>query len=246
MTGMALGKVESPRLNPRTMYTFTFLCAFGLLPALLEAVTSSEKTEIVNKHNALRRGVTPTASDMLKMTWNNEAANNAQQWADGCSMKHSPDSNRVIATSGCGENLYMSSSKDSWSDAIQDWYDEVKDWRYGQGSINGGVIGHFTQVVWYRSNQVGCAMAYCPNAKYKYFYVCHYCPPGNYQYTHPYNDGSSCADCPNACDNKLCTNPCPYSDRYSNCPDLKKQHGCSHSDVADWCPASCKCTNQII
>ncbi|XP_058469750.1 cysteine-rich venom protein-like [Solea solea] len=210
------------------------------------AVTSSEKTEIVNKHNALRRGVTPTPSDMLKMTWNNDAAANAQQWANGCSMNHSPGSNRVIPTSGCGENLYMSGNKDSWSDAIQSWYDEVKDWRYGQGSINGGVIGHFTQIVWYRSNQVGCAMAYCPNASYKYFYVCHYCPPGNYQYTHPYNDGASCADCPNACDNKLCTNPCPYSDQYSNCPELKKEHGCSNSAVASWCPASCQCTTEII
>lgn len=33
------------------------------------------------------------------------------------------------------------------------------------------------QVVWYNSNQIGCAMAYCPNSTYKYFYVCHYCPP---------------------------------------------------------------------
>lgn len=40
----------------------------------------------------------------------------------------------------------MSSQKNSWSDAIQSWYDEVKDWRYGVGSVNGGVVGHFTQV----------------------------------------------------------------------------------------------------
>lgn len=30
------------------------------------------------------------------------------------------------------------------------------------------------QVVWYRSNQVGCAMATCPGGN---FYVCQYCPP---------------------------------------------------------------------
>ena len=37
---------------------------------------------------------------------------------------------------------------------------------------------HFcAQVVWYRSNKIGCAMAYCPNSQYKYFYVCQYCPP---------------------------------------------------------------------
>lgn len=52
----------------------------------------------------------------------------------------------LTAASGCGENLYMSSYKNSWSGAIQSWYDEVKDWRYGVGSVNGGVVGHFTQV----------------------------------------------------------------------------------------------------
>lgn len=41
-------------------------------------------------------------------------------------------------------------------------------------------------------------------------------------------------------------NPCPYTDKYTNCPELKQQHSCSNSNVASWCPASCKCTNQII
>uniref|UniRef100_A0A3B5B846 Serotriflin-like n=1 Tax=Stegastes partitus TaxID=144197 RepID=A0A3B5B846_9TELE len=206
--------------------------------------TSSEKNEIVNKHNALRRGVQPTARNMKKMSWNNEAAANAQKWANTCSMQHSPASSRQI-TSGCGENLYMSSSKNTWTSAIQRWYDEVKDWRYGVGSVNGGVVGHFTQIVWATSNKIGCARAYCPNSKYKYFYVCHYCPPGNYNFTNPYKSGTSCADCRNSCDNKLCTNPCPSTDQYSNCPELKQQWDCSHKDVASWCPASCKCTSQI-
>lgn len=52
----------------------------------------------------------------------------------------------LSAASGCGENLYMASYMNSWSNAVQAWYDEVKDWRYGVGSINGGVVGHFTQV----------------------------------------------------------------------------------------------------
>ncbi|KAM3861054.1 cysteine-rich venom protein-like [Diretmus argenteus] len=245
------------------MFTFTFLCALGLFAALQVPGTSAEdmedtlqqdsipmsssdQQEIVDKHNTLRRDVQPTASNMLKMSWNSEAAANAQRWANTCSMNHSPASSRKISTSGCGENLYMANAKNPWSNAVQAWYNEVKDWRYGKGSFNGGEVGHFTQVVWYRSNQVGCAVAYCPNAKYKYFYVCQYCPPGNYQLTHPYKSGPSCGDCPNACDNKLCTNPCPYADKFSNCPDLKKNYGCSNSSVASWCPASCKCTNEII
>lgn len=44
----------------------------------------------------------------------------------------------------------------------------------------------------------------------------------------------------------LPANPCPYADQYNNCPDLKQQWGCSNKDVASWCPASCKCTTQII
>ncbi|XP_057679030.1 serotriflin-like [Corythoichthys intestinalis] len=182
---------------------------------------------------------------MLKMSWNREAAANAQRWANTCSMKHSSPDQRKISTSGCGENLYMASYKNSWSGAIQSWYDEVKDWRYGVGSVNGRVVGHFTQIVWYSSNQLGCAMAYCPNSRYKYFYVCHYCPPGNYQLTRPYKSGPTCGDCPNACENKLCTNPCPYTDQYSNCPELKQQWGCNHPNVGSWCPASCKCGSQI-
>ncbi|XP_062293691.1 serotriflin-like [Scomber scombrus] len=246
-----------------TMYTFTFLCAFGLFAALQVPCTlaedadpmskdtvlasSSDASEIVDKHNELRRSVQPTASNMLKMSWNNEAQANAQRWANTCSMNHSPASSRKISTSGCGENLYMSSWQNTWSNAIQSWYDEVNDFRYGVGSVNGGVIGHYTQLAWYRSNQIGCAMAYCPNSQYKYFYVCHYCPPGNVgQTSRPYKAGPSCGDCPNACDNKLCTNPCPYTDQYSNCPELKQQWGCSHGDVASWCPASCKCSSQII
>ena len=34
----------------------------------------------------------------------------------------------------------------SWDAAIQAWYDEVKDFKFGQGSINGKPVGHYTQV----------------------------------------------------------------------------------------------------
>ncbi|MGH0134120.1 UNVERIFIED_CONTAM: hypothetical protein FKN15_004132 [Acipenser sinensis] len=104
----------------------------------------------------------------------------------------------------------MSSSANSWDMAVQAWYDEVKDFKYGVGSTNGAVVGHYTQVVWYRSNKVGCAVAHCPGSKYEYFYVCQYCPPGNDQnlLTTPYKAGPSCDDCPSACEDKLCTSGC--------------------------------------
>uniref|UniRef100_A0A3Q2DQD9 Cysteine rich secretory protein 3 n=1 Tax=Cyprinodon variegatus TaxID=28743 RepID=A0A3Q2DQD9_CYPVA len=186
-----------------------FLCVH-VLGAI--RATSAEQTEIVNKHNTLRRGVNPTASNMMKMSWNKEAAANAQAWAATCSMQHSSSSSREI-TSGCGENLYMSSSKNTWSNAIQTWYNEVKDYRYGVGSTNGGVVGHYTQVVWAKSNQVGCAMAYCPNSKYKYFYVCHYCPPSEILLLPSLHFSLIL----------LLLFFFQPNDQYSNCPELKQQ-----------------------
>ncbi len=34
---------------------------------------------------------------------------------------------------------------------------------------------------------------------------------------------------------------CPYNDKTSRCPHLKKRWGCTDVDVAIRCPASCKC-----
>ncbi|XP_048106870.1 cysteine-rich venom protein ENH2-like [Alosa alosa] len=36
---------------------------------------------------------------------------------------------------------------------VQSWYDEVNDFKYGVGSINSGIVGYYTQVVSYRSDQ---------------------------------------------------------------------------------------------
>ncbi|KAF3850017.1 hypothetical protein F7725_019736 [Dissostichus mawsoni] len=131
--------------------------------------------------------------------------------------------------------MYMSSSQDPWSNAIQDWYDEVQNWRYGVGSTNGRVV------VWYRSNKVGCGVAYYPNSQYKYFYVYQYCPPT----LAPANQYPPVVTAPTPATTNSAPTPVP-TDKYSNCPDLKQQETCSNADVASWFPASCKCTSQII
>uniref|UniRef100_A0A3P9NME7 SCP domain-containing protein n=1 Tax=Poecilia reticulata TaxID=8081 RepID=A0A3P9NME7_POERE len=125
----------------------------------------------------------------------------------------------LAAASGCGENLYMASFKNVWSNAIQAWYNEVADFRYGVRSINGGAVGHYSQVIWATSKNIG-----------------------NYNLTNPYKSGTSCGDCPSACD-RLQPN---CNDQQSSCPKPQQQWGCSHSDVASWSPTSCRCTTQII
>uniref|UniRef100_A0A3B3TR99 ShKT domain-containing protein n=1 Tax=Poecilia latipinna TaxID=48699 RepID=A0A3B3TR99_9TELE len=205
----------------RCVYVLCLLAAAALqLPGALADIQLSEVTRYSDRGQAERAAahVQPTTSNLLKIGWSSEAAT--------CSMKHSPSSSRVTSTSG--ENLYMP----SWTNAAQAWYDEVHDFRYGVGSINGGVVGLYTQVVWYRS------VTYCPNATYKWPLL----PHGPLLADPPLQVRADLRRMPRHRDN----NPCLYNDQYSNCPELQQQWGCSHSDVASWCPASCRRTNQII
>ncbi|XP_039078846.1 cysteine-rich secretory protein 3-like [Hyaena hyaena] len=227
-----------------------FFPANGQDPSFTDLSTTQIRVqqEIINKHNDLRRSVSPPASNMLKTEWNKKAAENAQNWANKCTLEHSHPEDRKTSTR-CGENLYMSSQPDSWSDAIQAWYDEYNDFIHGKGpKTPGAVVGHYTQVVWYSSYRIGCGVAYCPGQVYlKYYYVCQYCPAGNYRdkINTPYLEGKPCASCPNHCDNGLCTNVCEYENKYNNCNDLKKRLSCNYSLLKDNCKASCHCENKI-
>ncbi|XP_038199364.1 cysteine-rich secretory protein 1-like [Arvicola amphibius] len=208
----------------------------------------SIQEEIVNKHNELRQMVDPPASDLLEMEWDNEAKENAQAWANKCGYQHSPQESRNIENLRCGENIFMASYPASWSQAIQSWYDESNDFKFGSGPTTPGTaIGHYTQLVWNSSHQIGCGVAECPNHPLRYYYVCHYCPPGNFLnriYT-PYTVGEPCASCPNHCNAGLCTNRCYYEDKYSNCPSLKASLTCKHALTKENCKAACNCEDKI-
>ncbi|XP_023567704.1 cysteine-rich secretory protein 3-like [Octodon degus] len=178
--------------------------AFSALSTTLPEV----QKEIVNKHNELRRAVSPKASNMLKMEWSSAAAEKAQGWANQCKHGHSSKAYQKLNVS-CGENLFKSNVPFSWSAAIQSWYNENKDFTFGEGpKPPTAVVGHYTQVVWYSSFRVGCGTAYCPNfPRLKYSMVCEYCPAGNFEerlYT-PYKQGDPCASCPSHCEDGLCS-----------------------------------------
>ncbi|XP_008069246.1 cysteine-rich secretory protein 3-like [Carlito syrichta] len=243
-----------------TLFPVLLFLAAGLIPsfpangrknpAFTSLLTNQihVQREIVNKHNELRKTVSPSARNMLKMEWSNASAVNAQKWANQCTYEHSDSEERVTSLS-CGENLYMSSNPNSWSQAIQSWYDENYDFVFGVGPKSSDAkVGHYTQVAWYSSHLIGCGIAYCPSELIlKYYYVCHYCPAGNIvdrRYT-PYEQGVPCASCPNNCEGGLCTNSCKYQNEYSNCEDLKKQVTCKHETVKNDCKASCNCENKI-
>ncbi|CAL8259204.1 unnamed protein product [Boreogadus saida] len=201
------------------------------------------ENQIVDAHNAFRRAVQPSAANMLKMIWSNDVAALSQAWLDHCMLKHGPPSSRMLNGYELGENLFYSTSALDWATVITAWHNEVHHYTYPNGSENGESVGHYTQVVWNSSWQVGCGMTKCGST---YFYGCQYYRAGNYVGWPPYKEGTACDSCPNNCEDKLCTNPCQYINRFLNCPALKKEAGCGNHWVNLWCPAECKCPNEII
>ncbi|XP_021041440.1 cysteine-rich secretory protein 1-like [Mus caroli] len=112
----------------------------------ISTTKTSVQEEIVSKHNQLRRMVSPSGRDLLKLEWNHDAQENAQQWADKCTFRHSPIERRTTNLT-CDENLFMSSYLASWSSAIQEWYNEHKDLMYDVGPKQpNSMVGHYTQL----------------------------------------------------------------------------------------------------
>ncbi|XP_063735968.1 cysteine-rich venom protein pseudecin [Eleginops maclovinus] len=181
---------------------------------------------------------------MLQMSYDDQVAASAQAWVDQCDLAHGAPSTRMINGYELGENLYYASKPYPWTDVIKAWHSEVSRYLYPHGSTNGKTVGHYTQVVWSSSYKIGCGVKLCRNSIY--FYACHYYRAGNFRTWSPYKEGPTCDSCPNDCVDKLCTNPCPFINKYINCPTLKKLFGCTNVLVKAWCPAACECTTEII
>lgn len=104
------------------------------------------------------------------LAWSAQLAATAQQWANACDFSHS--------NNGLGENLAMGTSGAFPPGAqIQSWYDEIAKYTFAAGRFTSGT-GHFTQVVWRATTEVGCGVATCGGED---LLVCNYSPPGNFQ-----------------------------------------------------------------
>ncbi|XP_062971926.1 uncharacterized protein LOC134391934 [Elgaria multicarinata webbii] len=170
--------------------------------------TSPEKqVEIIDMINSIRRDVTPTARNMLKVTWSREASRNAKRWAAKCQFRSSPQEDRTTSLHMCGESITQTMIAKSWSDVFASWADKKVYYKYGVGPTDPKKnVYSYTQIIWYNSYLVGCALAYCPMNTFHFLYVCHFCPGGNTEekITTPYKEGPTCADCLNNCEDKLC------------------------------------------
>lgn len=124
-------------------------------------------------------------------------AASAQAWADHlkkrerCKMLHSKPDGRY------GENLYWASAL-QWSDGrrelqrvspdkvVNSWAGEKADYDYvNNRCAPGKMCGHYTQIVWRNTNEVGCAVAVCEDTQ-EQIWVCQYKPAGNWMGSKPY------------------------------------------------------------
>ncbi|XP_018576803.1 serotriflin-like [Anoplophora glabripennis] len=221
--------------------------------------------KILLYHNFFRSRVKPAASNMLRMKWHNGAANAAQNWADECqALVHDGLEGRYIDNYGsCGQNIFIATHKVPWLFAVKTWWLEKDEFTFGEPVNNSTIIGHYTQMVWAASHEIGCGISKCYQyvgnstiGRLFYNYVCNYCPAGNHpgKLDHPYKTGKPCGQCKRYCRNRLCLNACPYVNMWSNCEKLYKAHPhwLCHSNHTlggrhrfSFCKATCTCRHRI-
>ncbi|CAB3400268.1 unnamed protein product [Caenorhabditis bovis] len=179
-------------------------------------MSDQARMAFLNTHNKLRSSLAkglepdgiapgafaPQAKHMPKMRYNCTIEANARTYALNCVFEHSKPEQRPQ----CGENLYYRGSTNypkilSGEDASNAWWSELPD--IGVGSENRMTsqlfstgVGHYTQMAWDRTTDLGCYVAHCPSMTYS---VCQYYTPGNYMNEMIYEVGPPCtqdSDCP--------------------------------------------------
>ncbi|MFC0518057.1 CAP family protein [Mucilaginibacter angelicae] len=138
-------------------------------------ISAGDAQKVLDHHNMARKevGVSP-------LTWSKELAAYAQQWADhlASTKTFSHRQNRKY-----GENIFMGSGNYTPLDASLDWYSEKKGYTYSKIG-GGGSTGHYTQMIWKKTTEVGVGVAIADNGDI--YVVANYSPPGNYIGEFPY------------------------------------------------------------
>lgn len=117
------------------------------------------------------------------LSWNDQLASEARAWAKDLAARgrfeHSPD---APGKEPEGENLWAGTPRAFSPEAmIQLWAAEKRDYRPGvfpNNSRSGDVenVGHYTQLIWRSTQQVGCATAIGEKEE---ILVCRYSQAGN-------------------------------------------------------------------
>jgi hypothetical protein len=169
--------------------TWPFLgCAlFVLATPVCGQLQGNEQQELLSSHNVVRKDAEPTAVPALgPLTWSTTRASAAQSYANNCTFQHSPGA----VMGQYGENLYASSNipvpiRPTPATAVFSWSSEQQYYDYASNVCSApnppGTCGHYTQLVWRPSTQLGCGIKFCqvnspfgPSFPDWYIWVCQY------------------------------------------------------------------------
>lgn len=167
--------------------------------------THNEYRELINTGTvAGANGNYPLANPELgHLTWNETLAEVAQEYADQCTTGHNSNRQSQFVEKGgenvnIGENIaYHSYSnisgkipEEEVKNNIATWWEEHSVWDYQVFDSNANGAGHFTQIIWANTTEIGCGLAICPNYQAEgftaYLTVCDYKAAGNYFNQYPY------------------------------------------------------------
>ena len=156
--------------------------AVVVMPVGINGLDGDEEQSVLSYHNQVRASV-----KVPPLSWSNELAQYAAKRAatlasQGCTLQHSKDLSY-------GENLFMHSS--SQDDKHQAVIDAASSWESEKVNYSGETLhkanwsqaGHYTQMVWRNTSQLGCAKVACSD---QLIVVCNYNPAGNKLGKKPY------------------------------------------------------------
>lgn len=163
----------SPQIKPQTR----------LLSDIDTTVTpiNQDRKDTLNIHNQTRANLFSSSPMTWSKTLENIAQNYANKLANSGKFEHSGN--------GYGENLHASSYKSTMKAGVVSWNKEKFNYNYNNNSCKSGKIcGHYTQIIWKNTTEVGCARATYKRGMFKggTVVVCNYNPAGNYVGVKPY------------------------------------------------------------
>ncbi|CAH0600222.1 unnamed protein product [Chrysodeixis includens] len=141
---------------------------------LFTSKSNEFELEALEVHNEFRaeHGVPP-------LVLNKEISKTSQKWAEELAKK---DAMAYSLNKSYGENVYCGWSADPNTkikarDCVEKWYSEINNFSFGR-EPEVLTCGHFTQVVWKSTKELGVGSAKSKSGKL--YVVANYYPPGNF------------------------------------------------------------------
>jgi hypothetical protein len=182
------------KVSVKIFIILTFLAVLTIPPTIFQVsyaqLSSADQEVILNLHNSEREQVGVPA-----ISWSDSVANDAQSWANhiaslGLTAEQFPPHATWEERQPQGENLaWGATGVFPISVLAQGWADEKSNFQPGHimsaSDFAPGVpmIGHYTQMVWKDTTEIGCGLA---SDAIQDYLVCRYNPTGNFYGQTPY------------------------------------------------------------